>query len=82
MNHLRFVSIFYLNLLFNILITSDEGGHANCLKCKLCLKDSSRNTAFLVYEEDTSPAQSQRDILEILTPNLELKRGICSIEDV
>ena len=67
----------------------DEGGRANCLNCKLCLKDSERGTvtnrlipltARLVYSEDFLPAQSQRDILEILTPNLELKKGVCSID--
>ena len=67
----------------------DEGGRANCLECILCLKDSIGNTvlsrtiplaARLVYEGDFSPVQSQRDILEIITPNLEIKKGNCQID--
>lgn len=66
----------------------DEGGRANCLRCKLVLRDSSNNTvknrdiplvAKLVYE-DMSLAQSSRDILEILTQNVELKKGQCQVD--
>eukprot|EP01083_Nonionella_stella_P012429 35280_1 len=66
----------------------DEGGRANCLRCKILLKDSMRNTvknrdipltAKLVYE-DMSVAQSSRDILEILTQNVELKKGQCCVD--
>jgi len=66
----------------------DEGGRSNCLQCKILLKDSQKSTvknrdipltAKLVYE-DMTLAQSSRDILEILTQNVELKKGQCSID--
>lgn len=66
----------------------DEGGRANCLRCKILLKDSNESTvknrdipliARLVYE-DMSLAQSSRDILEVLTQNVELKKGQCNID--
>eukprot|EP00484_Ammonia_sp_Unknown_P005938 CAMPEP_0197073024 /NCGR_PEP_ID=MMETSP1384-20130603/210395_1 /TAXON_ID=29189 /ORGANISM="Ammonia sp." /LENGTH=861 /DNA_ID=CAMNT_0042511849 /DNA_START=108 /DNA_END=2697 /DNA_ORIENTATION=- len=66
----------------------DEGGRANCLRCKILLKDCNSNivknrdiplTAKLVYE-DMSLAQSSRDILEIITQNVELKKGQCGVD--
>eukprot|EP01084_Bolivina_argentea_P207349 353776_1 len=63
-----------------------EGGRANCLNCKILLKDCNGNTVTnrdmplittLVYE-DMSITQSQ-NILKILTQNIELKKGKCTI---
>jgi len=66
----------------------DEGGRANCLHCKILLKDCKKSvvknrdiplTAKLVYE-DMSLAQSSRDILEVLTQNLQLKKGQSAVD--
>jgi len=66
----------------------DEGGRANCLHCKILLKDCKKAvvknrdiplTAKLVYE-DMSVAQSSRDILEVLTQNLQLKKGQSAVD--
>lgn len=66
----------------------DEGGRANCLHCKILLKDCKKSVvknrdiplkAKLVYE-DMSMAQSCRDILEVLTQNLQLKKGQSSVD--
>ena len=66
----------------------DEGGRANCLHCRILLKDCAQSVvaqrdiplmARLVYE-DMSVAQSSRDILEVLTQNLQLKKGECAAD--